>query len=259
MDVIYLDHSKAFDTVPHKRLIKKLAGYNISGNVLRWISEFLNNRTQRVFVQNCYSEWAKVTSGVPQGSVLGPVLLALYVNEIPDLVKSTMKMYADDSKLFGKASTEADTLQIQEDLDVLSKWSEKWLLKFNVSKCKVMHCGRQNPMVKYHMKQTNGVNMEIEVTELEKDLGIYVSNTLMASINCARVANKAMGALRQLRISFDRLTVENFKPLFTTYVRPHLEHCLQATGPYMKRDLKMLEKGPKKGYKDCARTSGQTI
>ena len=96
VDVVYLDYQKAYDTVPYMRLIKKLQGYGIGGNVLVWISEFLSNRTQRVSVNNSLSSWSKVTSGVPQGSVLGPVLFIIYVNELPDLVNSTMKMYADD-------------------------------------------------------------------------------------------------------------------------------------------------------------------
>ena len=88
-------------------------------------------------MNNSYSQWTEVTSGVPQGSVLGPTLFNLYINELPTLVSSGMKMYADDAKLYGKASGEADSRIMQTDLDILAEWSRKWLLKFNVEKCKV--------------------------------------------------------------------------------------------------------------------------
>ena len=249
VDIVYLDYQKAFDTVPHERLKTKLQGYHITGKVMGWICEFLNNRTQRVSVNNSLSECTKITSGVPQGSVLGPILFIIYVNELPSLVKSKMKMYADDTKLYRPVSDLSDVQLLQDDLDVLTEWSKKWLLKFNVAKCKIMHCGKQNPRAAYYMKRPNGETKALEETHVEKDLGVQMSNTLKPTLQCTKAANKAMSALKLLRMTFGHFTRSNFKVLYATYVRPHLEHCIQATGPYMAQDFKALERVQRRATK----------
>ena len=132
VDIIYLDYQKAFDSIPHRRLIHKLRGYGIVGEVLNWISDFLMDRVQQVSINGNTSEWGEVTSGVPQGSILGPVLFIIYVNELPSLVSSNIKMFADDMKLFAQVKDKSDAQTLQDDLDILSEWSCKWLLKFNV-------------------------------------------------------------------------------------------------------------------------------
>ena len=144
MDAIYPDFKKAFDKVPHKRLVSKLEMYGIRGEVKRWIASFLKDRTQRVSVNGHVSNWADVTSGIPQGSVLGPVLFVIFINDLPDAVKSVVRIFADDTKLYGKASSSEDRAIIQEDLNRLSEWAEDWQLKFNTSKCGVMHFGHNN-------------------------------------------------------------------------------------------------------------------
>ena len=201
MDIIYLDFQKAFDSLPHKRLVRKLRGYGIDGNILAWISDFLNNRKQRVSVN-----WGEVTSGVPQGSVLGPTLFILYVNELPSLVRSKIKMFADDTKLYGPVRNHADARIIQDDLNILSAWSNKWLLRFNVSKCKVMHCGRVNPKFSYYMEHSGDLK-KLEETEAEMDLGVYISNTMKPTLHGRKAASKAISALQLLRIAFGALKV----------------------------------------------------
>ena len=100
IDVIYLDFRKAFDTVPHQRLIRKLKAYGITGKLLNWISDFLSGREQRVVVNGNLSSWASILSGIPQGSVLGPILFVVFINDLPDVVRSSVKIFADDTKLF---------------------------------------------------------------------------------------------------------------------------------------------------------------
>ena len=139
VDVIYLDYSKAFDSVPHLRLISKLQSYGINGNLLTWIKNFLIGRQQRVVLNGSSSRWVNVTSGVPQGSVLGPLLFILYVNDITDGLQSTLEMFADDSKLYRIIQTPQDVNILQEDLNFISNWSRLWLLKFNTLKCTVIH------------------------------------------------------------------------------------------------------------------------
>ena len=118
-----------------------------------WIAEFLNKGTQEVSVNGSFSKWTNVTSGVPQGSVLGPVLVMVYINELPLLVENKLKMYADDTKLYGPVASLGDAQKPQHELDVLNKLSEEWSLKFNVAKCKVMHCCAQKPRGIYYMRE----------------------------------------------------------------------------------------------------------
>ena len=158
-------------------------------------------------------------------------------------------MYADDTKLYRPVGNEHDARKLQEDLDTLVNWSNKWLLQFNIAKCKVMHCGSQNPAARYFMRHLNNESIELEETQLEKDLGVYVSNTLKPTAHCLKAARKAMSALKLLRMAFGSLTTDNFNALYSVYVRPHLEHCIQATGPYMSQDFKALEKVQRRATK----------
>ena len=121
IDILYLDYSKAFDTVPHKRLISKLQAYGISGKILDWVRSFLSHRRQNVGVRNAHSEWADVRSGVPQGSVLGPILFVIYINDLPDIVSSTTKMFADDTKIYNQIDKNSNRGEetIQQDLNQL--------------------------------------------------------------------------------------------------------------------------------------------
>ena len=134
LDAIYLDFQKAFDTVPHKRLLKKLYGYGIRGDILTWISDFLKNRRQRVFVNGQPSGWCPVLSGIPQGSVLGPLLFVVYINDLPDNVSSMVQMFADDTKVFNVIKCKEDAEKLQSDLREMQRWSECWQLKFNAAK-----------------------------------------------------------------------------------------------------------------------------
>jgi len=136
IDAVFLDLAKAFDTVPHQRLIVKLKSYGFTGRLLNWITHFLTGRRQRVGVAGEFSEWREVLSGVPQGSVLGPILFICYVNDMPETVSSFLHMYADDTKIFRRVDVEGEVDQLQEDLNQLLEWSEKWQLRFNVEKCK---------------------------------------------------------------------------------------------------------------------------
>ena len=249
VDVIYLDYQKAFDKVPHKRLIKKLEAYGIKGNVLKWIQSFLTDRSQLVTVGQSTSSIIKVTSGVPQGSVLGPLLFILYVNELPEIIQSQCKLFADDTKLFRRISSAKDCEVLQSDLNKLMDWSSKWLLKFNTDKCKVMHCGHANATFDYAMNDDGGTSMILKKTDLERDLGIIISKDLKATAHCDAASKKAMVALRLLKMTFSRLTTDNFKALYTTYVRPHMDYCLSAVGPHMAQDLQRLERVQRRATK----------
>ena len=144
-DVILLDFSKAFDSVPHQRLLLKLDYYGICGKTAAWIKAFLGNRSRVVSVNGTHSSPRPVPSGVPQGSVLGPVLFLLYINDITDQIQSTMLLFADDSIVYREIKNTCDHALLQQDLASLCEWAETWQLNFNITKC--YHFGITNKVV----------------------------------------------------------------------------------------------------------------
>ena len=141
IDTVYLDFRKAFDSVPNKRLIKKLEGYGIKGILLEWFKNFLNGRQQRVVINGKTSDWTNVLSGIPQGSILGPILFIIFINDLPGAVGNVCKLFADDCKLYKNIKSEADLKELQEDIYRLCQWSKEWLLGFNFKKCKIVSYG----------------------------------------------------------------------------------------------------------------------
>ena len=142
IDCIYLDFKKAFDSVSHELLIHKLKSYNISDSMITWLSSFLNNRRQSVRINGSTSSWTSVTSWVPQGSILGPLMFLLFVNDIPQITSSNIILFADDTKLWGLIKSIDDVNILQEDLEKIIEWCQKWKLHLNVKKCKYMAIGR---------------------------------------------------------------------------------------------------------------------
>ena len=134
-DLILLDFSKAFDKVSHEKLLYKLHQYGVRGHVLHWIKAFLSNRTQTVVLENEKSSQVAVTSGVPQGSVLGPIIFLVFINDLPDGIRSKVRLFADDTAVYLAVSILEDAKQLQEDLERLGDWFLKWDMEFNPSKC----------------------------------------------------------------------------------------------------------------------------
>ena len=135
-DLVSMDFAKAFDTVPHHRLLYKLQWYGIQGKVHQWISNFLTNRRQKVILGNSHSSLVDVSSGVPQGTVLGPILFLIYIDDLPDCVRySTIRLFADDCIIYRPINNIEDTQLLQEDINAIAKWALSWLMKFNIPKC----------------------------------------------------------------------------------------------------------------------------
>ena len=153
VDAIYMDFKKAFDTVPHTRLLGKIEAFGIKGNLLRWIRGFLTGRKQQVCVNGTTSETTHVVSGIPQGSVLGPVLFVMYINDLPGCVSkaNTVKLFADDTKLFTRSDNVGATEKLQEDLGRLENWSKNWQLHFHPDKCSVLRLGNKKSDASYFM------------------------------------------------------------------------------------------------------------
>jgi hypothetical protein len=244
IDVIYMDFMKAFDKVPHRRLLEKLRCYGIDGKLLSWMKEFLNGRKQRVVVNGCKSGWKDVISGVPQGSVIGPLLFVLYINDLPDVVEAEVYLFADDTKIFCRILDD-DTSPLQEDLNKLQKWSDTWLLKFHPDKCKVMkiHRGNKENNRKYYMKKVDSTTDEKELEQVlkEKDLGIITDEHLKFEEHIQTKVNKATKVMGLIRRSFMTLDTEMFRKLFTALVRPHLEYGQAVWSPLRKKDIVSIE------------------
>jgi hypothetical protein len=245
IDLLFLDFEKAFDKVSHRRLLHKLEAYGVSGKVLKWIEAFLRNRRQKVVLGGECSEWESVSSGVPQGSVLGPLLFVVFINDLPDTIELPSKLYADDSKVMcelRKNKVVEDAARLQADIDRIVEWCDRWLMKLNVGKCKVMHIGFKNPRSMYYMKDiVSGQVHALEKTDLERDLGVYISSDLKSHGQVNQAVSKANSMLGALKRTFTSRGVEMWKRLYTTYIRPHLEFAVPAWCPYLKGDIAKLE------------------
>lgn len=249
IDCIYLDFRKAFDSVPHKRLLLKLKSYGIRGKMWSWIESFLENRLQRVVVNGEPSASAKVTSGVPQGSVLGPELFLLFINDLPEVLsslKSTVKIFADDTKLYCEVNDQQDSEILQQDLTSINKWADRWQLPFNNDKCKVIHYGKRNHHFNYKLRE-NGQNLKATTTE--KDLGVTFDDQLKFSEHVNKVATSANRKMGIIKRTFSSLDTNNFKLLYKSIVRPSLEYCSQVWHPILKQDQDKLEKVQRRATK----------
>ena len=144
VDAVLLDISKAFDRVPHQRLLLKLKHYRVRENSLSWIEDFLSARTQEIIIEGSKLSSSPVMSGVPQGTFFGPLLFLAYINDMPECVKSKIKLFADDSLLYRKIKNFADCHQLQEEFNKLQEWEQRWQMEFNADKCEVIHITNEN-------------------------------------------------------------------------------------------------------------------
>ncbi|MCA9388033.1 MAG: reverse transcriptase family protein, partial [Candidatus Andersenbacteria bacterium] len=242
-DIIFLDFSKAFDKVSHRRLLLKLEAYGIKGQILAWLSAFLSNRRQRVVLGDTASDWENVFSGVPQGSVLGPTLFIVYINDLAWNIENVCKLFADDCKLIASVNDEVDAIRLQKDLDSVSAWCNEWKMELNTEKCHVMHFGRNN--IRHDYTISSGINRAestLKKTTRERDLGIIITPDLKWQDQVCSSAAKASRMLGVLKNTFTTRDAMLWKKLYTTYIRPHLEFAVAAWNPYLKKDIETLER-----------------
>lgn len=237
VDVIFVDFSKAFDKVSHDKLLSKLRVFGVCGSVLEWLADFLRGRSYAVRVASSVSSGRSVVSGVPQGSVLGPLLFLVHVNDLPTVFESQCLLYADDLKLWRNVASEDDRRVLQEDIDRLVRWSMEWDLPINLSKCVHLRIGRDHPATSYLL---SGVPLRTSTSE--KDLGVLVSSSLKTrdhTLKCCSAARRMIGAVRR---SFCHLSRGAFLELYSAHIRPRLEYGGPAVYPCTKGEMDMLER-----------------
>ena len=167
-------------------------------------------------------------SGVPQGSVIGPVLFLININDLLEGVNSNGKLFADDSKIFRKIRTIHDQHILQQDLLSLQEWSKKWLLEFNENKCSVMHLGRTNQKYEYSMN-----NIILTESTEEKVLGVFVTPDWKSSTHVSKIAAKANSAVGRIRRTFTYMDCDIFKAIYPGLIRSHMEYAVQSWSPTM--------------------------
>lgn len=249
IDVAYCDYMKAFDKVSHRRLIHKLSIYGFGETYIKWITNFLSERKQKVIVNGHESTWKDVTSGIPQGSVLGPMLFVIFINDITENLKndSQVYLYADDTKIYREIASSRDRELLQEDIYSMCEWSDKWLLKFHPDKCKTMTIGRTDGENRGYRLRPDLPPMEI--SDAEKDIGVVIDNKLAFNKHLAEKVKKANSVLGAIRRSFEYMDISTFKKLYTALVRPHIEYAHAVWSPYKKKDITTIENVQKRATK----------
>ena len=237
-DVVILDFAKAFDKINYSLLIHKLKHYGVTGPVLAWLQSFLSGRRQAVVVDSCTSDWISVCSGVPQGSVVGPALFLAYINDLPELLNSLTRLFADDTAVYRLSASQDDRDQLQQDLQRLESWEKSWEMEFHPQKCTLLPISRSNNPT----KNTYSLHGHIlDSVSSAKYLGVTLTKNLSWDIhinNICKKANKTLGFLRRnLKIGSSKVKERAYK----VFVRPILEYASTVWDPHTQEQIDQLE------------------
>jgi len=248
IDAIILDFSKAFDKVCHRLLLHKLEFYGIKGYTNKWISAFLSNRSQQVVVNGECSDPMDVLSGVPQGTVIGPVLFLCYINDLPESVQSEVRLFADDAIMYRKINTNHDTVALQNDLKLLENWEKLWKMSFNASKCETITFTRKrSPATNTYILHDTA----LKCVTSAKYLGITLASNLTWSRHVdatVRKANSALGLVRRNLKVAPKVVKSN---AYLCLVRPHLEYGASIWDPHTSGDSARLEAVQRRAARFC--------
>ena len=251
--IVFCDQSKAFDRVWHQGLLNKLECIGITGNFLKWLQSYLNNRQQRVVICGSSSQWGAIPAGVPQGSHLGPLLFIIYINDITEKIRSNIKLFADDTSLYVTIDGDAEdaTAQLNDDLLQVSQWAENWLVKFNAAKSKAL---------KVTLKKKNTQNLDLplslnntvlDTVSSHKHLGIEITSNLSWKDHILTVsenANKKLNILAKLKMLVDRKSLIT-TGMYTSFIRSGMEHGSIVYCNCSDTDDEMLESVQRRAFK----------
>ena len=218
MDITILDFSKAFNTVPHDRPLQKLEAYGIRGNLLKWPSSFLRDRQMNVAVEGKHSESAYVESGVPLGTVLGPLMFLCHINDLPDSGKSQVCLFADDCLIYLHIKNQKDHQILQNDIKELEKWVAKWGMRFNAKKCYILSI-RQKPS---HFYQLDGEILQ--QVDSNPYLGLTISEDLQWKTHITNITKKANSTFGFLRRDLKYCSEDCKRLAYIALVRSILEY-----------------------------------
>ena len=236
VDIAILDFSKAFDVVPHKRLLYKLHEYGIRGTLNTWLSNFLQQRKMTVVMEGEASEETSVDSGVPQGTVLGPLLFLCHINDLPDRVQSQVRLFADDCLLYRPIHSSQDQLQLQNDLQELEIWANDWGMTFNPKKCYILS-------IKQSSNHTYSLcNTPLQNVPTNPYLGILFSNDLSWTPHINSICKKANSTLGFIKRNLRFCPESCRKTAYLSLVRPVLEYGATVWSPHLKSDIEQLER-----------------
>ena len=237
LDVVYLDIAKAFDSVSHPKLIEKLKSLNFSDTLVNWLENYLTNRVQMVKIENSISRKKYVTSGVPQGSILGPILFLIYINDLSKVVKnSKIALYADDSKIYFSFNSNMNNNLLIEDMKLVFDWASKNQLKIAFQKSAILHFGRGNNTGDLILG-----DISIPNEEVMKDLGVWISNDLKFSNHINKMAKSCFQMTNLMFLSFETQIRPFLVNLFKTFVRSKLEYASEVWSPSIYKDIDLIE------------------
>ena len=239
-NVLVMDFSKVFDKVGHRHLLTKFQGYGVTGKMNSWIQNWLADRTQVVVVDGEQSGPVPVTSGVPQGSVLGPCLFLFFINDMAEKLQSTVRLFADDTIAYLAVDSQCDAMALQHDLDLLAEWEQTWQTEFHPDKCQVLRVtNKHHQNITQHDYILHGDTLS--VVDDVKYLGLTVSSNLRWDTQIAKAtakANSAMAVLRRnVRVSSKAINSTAYSAL----VRPHVEYCSAVWDPHTKKQTQRVE------------------
>jgi len=237
--VVYIDFRKAFDTVSHPKLISKLKSYGISGSLLSWFQEYLNDRSHCTRIGNTYSVFLPMLSGIIQGSVIGPLLFLIFINDLIMLLASVginVKVFADDMKVYVRVTGSTDLIRLQSALDLLTDWASKWQLQLSVDKCFTLNLGKPKCDVTLHIDSNI-----LPVVQTCRDLGVTVCSDLAPAMHIDQIVAKAHQRANNILRCFVSRDPQSLTRAFITYVRPLLEYNSIIWSPYLKQDIDRIE------------------
>ena len=239
IDAIPLDFAKVFDKNPHKRLLFKLTSHGITGNTHNWITSFLSNRKQRVAVTGALSDITDATSGVPRGSVLGSILFLPYINDINENVESSIRLFADDSIIYRKINSNIDHQILQTDLIQLEKWSDKWQMQFNISKC--VHLPITNK-TKPRSHQYSLFGHPLSKVASHLYLGVNLDFKLSWAKHITEITSKSSKVLGMVKRTLGPCKPEVKDTAYNMLVRPTLEYASPIWNPHTSSQINHLER-----------------